>query len=73
MDEKKKGNIIKIIKTVIIIAIIIYAIVITRFYLMYKQTAENNKNDALENAEKFYNTSKRVDELEKELEEYKNK
>ena len=73
MDEKKKGNVIKIIKTVIIIAIIIYAIVITRFYLMYKQTAENNKNDALENAEKFYNTSKRVNELEEELEQYKNK
>ena len=73
MDEQKKENIIKIIKTVIIIAIIIYAIVITHFYLMYKQTAENNKNDALENAEKFYNTSKIVNELEKELEEYKNK
>ena len=73
MDEKKKENIIKIIKIVIIIAIIIYAIVITHFYLMYKQIAENNSKDALENEEKFYNTSKRVNELEKELEEYKNK
>ena len=52
MDEKKKENIIKIIKIVIIIAIIIYAIVITHFYLMYKQIAENNSKDALENAEK---------------------
>ena len=73
MDEKKKENIIKIIKIVIIIAIIIYEIVITHFYLMYKQIAENNSKDALENAEKFYNTSKRVNELEKELEEYKNR
>ena len=40
---------------------------------MYKKIAENNSKDALENAEKFYNTSKRVNELEKELEEYKNK
>ena len=73
MDEKKKENIIKIIKTVIIIAIIIYAIVITHFYLMYREIAENNKKDMLENAEKSYNTSKRVHELEEELEQYKNK
>ena len=65
----KKSNIILII---LIVILTIALIIVTHSYFILREHAKTSFDSALSNAELLYEANKRVQELEEELEQYKN-